>query len=170
MSEPTHVDQAPVVNPWDAPSAVEAAIRAAGPGRHIVAADFALRLARLGYVKEVSVTVAGGPEAAEAARRVLAELAAPEAPEVAPPETALAGTDGAQAEPRGSDALEPLPRRNRACPECGRDLRQGGRQAKRRVFCSVRCRVRHHRAKAGSARGTRPVAQAQAAPPARVAR
>jgi len=145
--------------PCDAPAAVEAAIRAAGPRRHILAADFALRMARLGHVRGIGVTVAGGPEAAEAARRVLAELAPPEAPEDAPDETALAGAPRAQDVDGGSNALEPLPRRNRACPECGRDLRQGGRQAKRRVFCSVRCRVRHHRAGAGSKVG--PPAQAQ---------
>jgi hypothetical protein len=76
MSEPAHVDQAPIVNRWDAPSAVEAAIRAAGPSPHILAADFALRLGRLGHVREISVTVASGPEAAEAVRSVLAEMAA----------------------------------------------------------------------------------------------
>jgi hypothetical protein len=127
--------------------AVIAAVQAAGPNRNTLLADFALRLGRLGHVREVSVTVAGGPEAAEAVHRVLAQLAAPEAPEDAPGETALGGAVEAQGGNRGSDALKPLRRRNRACPECGRDLRPGGRQAKRRVFCSTRCRVRHYRAK-----------------------
>ena len=103
------------------------------------------------------MTVAGGPEAAEAARRVLAELAAPVAPEDAPGEAALADAVEAQLGNGGSDALEPLPRRNRACRECGRDLRQGGRQAKRRVFCSVLCRVRHHRAMLAHTRACEPL-------------
>jgi hypothetical protein len=77
------------------PEAVRAAIRAAGPDRHVVLADFALRLARLGHITEVRVGVAGGAEAAEAVRRVLAELAAPEALETASPETALADASGA---------------------------------------------------------------------------
>jgi hypothetical protein len=143
------------------PEALRTAIRAAGPSRHILVADFALRLARLGHVREVSVTVAGGLEAAKAMRRVLAELAPPQD---AHGEGALAVADEAQGAKGGSDALEPLPRRNRACPECGRGLRQDGRQAKRRVFCSVRCRVRHHRAQAGSGAGTHPSAQPEAAP------
>jgi hypothetical protein len=137
--------------------ALTAALRVAGPRRHVLLADFALRLARLGHVTEVSVTVAGGPEAAEAGRRVLAELAPPEAPEDAPGETALGGAVEARGGNRGSDALEPLPRRNRACPECGANLRQDGRQAKRRVFCSVRCRVRHHRAMLAHTRACEPL-------------
>jgi hypothetical protein len=150
-----------MVNPWDAPSAIKSAIRAAGADRHILVADLALRLARLRHVTEVRFNVAPGTPldairlalaeaTAEAARRVLAELAPPQAPQAARGETALARAVGAQAEHRGSDALEPLQRRNRTCPECGRDLRQDGRQAKRRVFCSVRCRVRHHRAQVGT--------------------
>jgi hypothetical protein len=142
-----------MVNSFDAPSAVKAAIRAAGPSRHVLVADFALRLARLGHITEVRVGVAGGAEATEAVRSVLVELAAPEVLEAAPRETALADAVGAQVEKGISDALESLPRRNRACPVCDRELRQDGRQAQRRVFCSVRCRVRHHRGRAGSKRG-----------------
>ena len=150
MSEGEPLSGDPVrLEVWDAPSAVRAAIQAAGLGRHALAADFGLRMARLGHVRGVRVDIAGGPEAVEAVRRVLAELAPPEAPEDAPGETALADAVEGQLGDGGSDALEPLPRRNRACPECGRGLRQDGRQAKRRVFCSTRCRVRHHRGKAG---------------------
>ncbi len=110
----------------DAPAAVEAAIRAAGPRRHVLLAAFALRLARLGYVREVSVTVAGGPEAAEAVRSVLAELVGRSS---ANPENAQTGTDEAQPEIGGSDTLEPLRRRNPGHCECGANLRQDDRQA-----------------------------------------
>jgi hypothetical protein len=61
---------------WDAPSAVRAAIQAAGPRRHVLTADFALRMARLDHVKGINVDIAAGPQAAEAALRVLAELLA----------------------------------------------------------------------------------------------
>jgi hypothetical protein len=149
-------------DPWDAPSAIYAALRAAGPSGHparqTLAAKVALRLAEQGHVTEVSFSVAPGTPP-EAIRVALAEVAAQAAPSLlaepphravkaTPAETALAGTVGAQGGNGGPDALEPLPRRNRACLACGRDLRQGGRQAKKRVFCSVRCRVRHHRRQA----------------------
>ena len=117
-------DQAPVVEPWDAPSAVEGAIRAAGPSRHILAANFALRLARLGHVREVSVTVAGGPKAAEAVRRVLAELAASEAPEDAPDETALEAVVGAQDEGAPPDPRETIPGGANRFPQGGTDAVQ----------------------------------------------
>jgi len=134
----------------EARAAISAALRAAGPRRHILLADFALRLARLGHVTEVRVSVAGGTPL-DAIRIALAEPAVPpEAAEAAPGETTPAGAIGVRGGNGGSDPLQPLPKRNRACPECGRDLRQDGRQAKRRVFCSVRCRVRHHRARAVS--------------------
>jgi hypothetical protein len=97
------------------------------------------------------------------ARALLVELTVPSSPN---PENAQAGADAAQVGNGGSVALEPLPTRKRVCPECGHSLRQDGRQAKKRVFCSVRCRVRHHRAQAGSGTGTRPSAQPQAARPA----
>jgi hypothetical protein len=77
------------------------------------------------------------------ARALLAELAA--APPV--PDTARQWPDAAGVVETATNSLKPLPRRNRACPQCGRDLREGGRQAKKRVYCSVRCRVRHHRAR-----------------------
>ena len=141
----------------EARAAISAALRAAGPRRHILLADFALRLARLGHVTEVRVSVAGGTPL-DAIRSALAELPVP--PEAVPnavtapsppdPENAQHGADDAQGGDGGSDALEPLLRRDRACPECGRDLRQDGRQARSRVFCSVRCRVRRHRARIGS--------------------
>ncbi len=54
-------------------AAVGAALEAAGPQRHVVAAALALRLARQGHVSNVKFDVAGGPEVAEAVCSALAE-------------------------------------------------------------------------------------------------
>jgi hypothetical protein len=85
----------PMVTRWDAPSAVRAAIRAAArEDRHVLVAALALRLARLAHVKEIRVDIAGGAEAAEAVRSVLAELAARDAPG-----NAIVSADGAEPSP-----------------------------------------------------------------------
>jgi hypothetical protein len=91
-----------MVNRWDAPSAVRAAVEAAGNSQNVMLADFALRLARLGHVTEVSVTVAGGPEAVQAVRSVLAELAA---------QTALGAVISPRMGPRPYPARHTLPAR-----------------------------------------------------------
>jgi hypothetical protein len=142
----------------DPPSAVRAAIRAAGEQRHVLAADFALRLARLGHVREVSVHIAGGPEAAEAVRSVLAELAAPEAPG-----DAISPADGSEAPPGPTHASqsvrEACVRRARACLACGGTFEVNVRHAHAHKFCSAVCRSRHrHRAQAGPETGTRALA------------
>ena len=135
------------VTPEDARAAVTAAIRAAGANHQILVADLGLRLARLGYLKDVRVNVADGAAAAraavEAVRSVLSELAAP--PQALALENARSGADVAQPVLAPSDPLEPLQSRNAGRCECGLILRQGDRQTKRRLFCSTRCRVRHHR-------------------------
>jgi hypothetical protein len=180
MSEQTHGDQDPMVTRWDAPSAVRAAIRAAGPSRHILLADFALRLARLGHVTEIRASVAGGAEAAEAVRSVLAELAGPpqarpepsqaEAVQDAPAET-TPPPDGSEAFPGPSHAFvsvrEACVKRAGTCLECGEDFEVNSRHAATHKFCSPACRSRHRRrASANSRASTHPPAPTQAPPKA----
>jgi hypothetical protein len=119
-----------MVSHWDAPSAIKAAIRAAGPGRHIFVADLALRLARLAHVTEVRFNIAPGTSleairlalaevTAEAASWALAELAPPEPPGDAPAETMLAGAVAAQREEPAADAPETLPDAKATFPKDG---------------------------------------------------
>jgi hypothetical protein len=144
------VPKAPgVLTPWDAPSAVRAAVRAAGPRSKIFVADFALRLARLGHVKEISVDVAGGVEAREAVRAVLAELtsgsrALPEAAQDAPGDSIPAAVES-QAVPEAANALASVRKRARRCLTCGRDFEVNLRHADKHRFCSGACRSRHRR-------------------------
>ena len=143
---------------WDAPSAVRAAVEAAGPGQNVLLADFGLRLARLGHVTKISVSVAGGPEAAEAVRSVLAALAAQEAPG-----DALSREDGSEAAPNPPHASARFPQacggRTRACLACGGTFEVNVHHAQAHKFCSAACRSRHrHRAHAGPETGTRALA------------
>jgi len=151
-----------MVGPWDAPSALRAAIQAAGPSRHILLADFALRMARLGHAKEVSVDVAGGPEAAETALQVLVDLAVshpalPEA-EIAPGDSdpPVNGSESLPGPPHASQSVrEACNKPVRACVVCGVDFEVNFRHARAHRFCSPACGSRHrHRAQRGSKAST----------------
>lgn len=63
---------------WDARAAIDEARAAAGARRHVLFAELALRLARLGFVADLRFTLADGTPA-EALRSALAEVTAPEA-------------------------------------------------------------------------------------------
>jgi hypothetical protein len=147
---------------WDAPSAVRAAIQAAGSSRHILIADFALRMARLDHVKGISVNVADGPEATEAALRVLVELGVsdPALPEAGiAPGSAIPPLDASEPAPGPAHALgsvrEACNKPLRACLTCGKTFRVNFRHARDHRFCSPACRSRHrHRAQGGSKTGT----------------
>ena len=146
----------PMVNPWDAPSAVRAAVTAAGPRRHIFLADFALRLARLGHIKLIRLSVAGDPEAVEAVRSVLAELAPAAAPEADARLGAYAGAGDDQADlgqtgrahPANASRKRtgPLAERTGACLACGAVFTVNFRHADKHRYCSAVCRSRHRRA------------------------
>jgi len=93
-----------------ASAAVDAAVREAGPNRHVLVAAMAVRLASLGHVREVRIKVAGGAEAAEAVRSVLAELRADKAqttPEAGP--FPLPGQGAPTAEGTLPEASETIP-------------------------------------------------------------
>ena len=57
----------------DARAAIKVGLNAAGPQRHVLMADLALRLARLGHAREVRLNVADNGDAAEALCSFLAE-------------------------------------------------------------------------------------------------
>jgi hypothetical protein len=77
------------VAPSPLKAALQGAVMAAGPRRHVLAAKLALRLALVGAITEVSFTVACGDEAADAARAALADLStAQDALPTVPSETA----------------------------------------------------------------------------------
>jgi hypothetical protein len=150
----THRQDEPVTG-WDAPSAVRAAVRAAGPRRHVFLADFALRLARLGHIRDIRVDVAGGTEAFEAVRSVLAELAPVAEPEADARLGTYAGAGDEQADldqtgrAHAANASRkrtgPLAKRTGTCLACGTVFTVNFRHAEKHRFCSAVCRSRHRR-------------------------
>src|SRR5262249_4337795 len=109
----------------------------AGKERTVLVAGLALRLAELGHVKDVSIKVAGGEEAARAALAYLAEMEA----------RAQNVPNGDAASPDELEPVLPLPnpiqsvrKRARACLECGRDFEVNPRHAESHRFHSAACR------------------------------
>lgn len=142
------------MSPWDAPSAVGAAIRATGPigcpARQTLVAGLALRLAAQGHVTEVRFNVAPGTPL-EAIRLALAEVTAEDDAR----RRAYAGAgdeqddlgsairDGAAHASRKRTGA--LAKRTGACLVCGAIFTVNLRHAGKHRFCSAVCRSRHRR-------------------------
>jgi hypothetical protein len=115
------VDPATEAHRMEAPNpmrgAIETALAAPGPRRHMLLAALALRLAPAGHIRRVSVGFADGAEAAQAIQVALAALAGTaEGQEAGPAETALPRPDEAHVGNGASDTLQPLPRRKPGLP------------------------------------------------------
>lgn len=149
---------APPVAVWDARlarEALEAAQAAAGPARHSLLAQLALRLDQLGLVTDLRFSFVDCTESFEALRAAFEEMAgaAPEADarlsayEPAGDEQRDLGsapcTGAAHASAKRSG---PLARRTRACLVCGAAFEVNFRHAEAHRFCSAVCRSRHCRA------------------------
>jgi hypothetical protein len=158
------------------------AIRAALPERRTprLMADFAVRLARLGHARRISVTVAETDEAVQAACSFFAEREAgrvgatqtpSEAQQADPPESTLGGSTDAVIEggapiasvsvqeacngPSGearNPAQECPPRASRLCGFCRAAFTVNRRHAKGHAYCSAACRskARHRRNRAAA--------------------
>jgi len=144
-----------------------AALRAAGPRRHALAAELALRLARNGQLELVRFTLAARPEAFEAFRSAVEALAVRTAPEAGgDPEAGNEARSASQSVRKraagivgtGTDAAgDDLEAHARVCASCGASFRVNPRHARAHRFCSPACRSRHRRPIKGSDEGTDPM-------------
>jgi hypothetical protein len=113
--------------------------------RHVLVAALAHRLAQLGHAKEVSVTVAGGEDAARALLAFLAEMEARAQKAPSTPEGDAASPDVSEIVPPLSRAIQSVRKRARACLECGTDFEVNPRHAESHRFHSAACRSRYRR-------------------------
>ena len=110
--------------------------------RNVLVAGLALRLAELGPVKDVSIEVAGGEEAARAVLSFLADMAA----RAQDARNRDAGSqDGAGTPLPSPSAIQSVRKRARACLECGRDFEVNLRHAESYRFHSAACRSPYRR-------------------------